>query len=323
MEGSKIHKCFLYFFLFLFLLIPSCVATKEKTYINDLPKIDQTEQQRLNDINILVDKNNTGRFRTSIVLNQDVSMFNTATQDNNPYMFVTAISGDNIDDLVFKDLQFDCFPYNLQSMIFVCTFVFDVSANTNWEYKNIVREVHSITYSIFDTKITSPVLVKIHESIESTELVNSSPIFKNVDFKTQYSSYGKTYNYLLALNWDYLGFGTDQPNENKKIYIRNLTFHYNLLKLEKAFLIFDNLNGKKIEPPIEDEIGEKNPNYQLTSEQAYWSGNFLSYYVSFNSDNTSYRQISDFLEMEYSVNDSKENKKVILSSVQLYDFLKI
>ena len=307
-------------FLSLFFVFSSC-STKEKTKEIDLPKINKVDQTRLNDVNILVDKQNKANFKTSIILNQDVSMFNTGVQETNQYMFVKKVDGENVDDIVLLGKQEDCFLVDRISQKYACTFDFEVLASQSWESKNIVREISSITYSIFDTEIISPVSIKIFETIESTELINSSKIFKNLEFKNLFSTNTNTNEFLIALNWDYLGFDTDIPDAEKMIHIKKLYFHFNQLKIENAFLIIDNFNGQELNPPREDELKGSNIDYKLTSEQAYWSGNFLRFYVSFDSDNTSYKQVSDFLEMEYSINESLESRNVLLSSIQLYDFL--
>ena len=329
MRGSrKIERLFKSgFFLSSFLFLSTC-ATKENQEELQLPKIDKVEQIRSNEINILVDKQNKGSFKTSILLNQDVSMFNTGTQEKNPYMFIKKVQGENIDDISFLGKQEDCLMVDEQSVDrqsrkFVCTFDFEVTANSNWKSKNIVREVHSITYSIFDTEIVSPVSIKVFEKIESTELINSSQIFRNSNFYNFHSTNTTNNEYMFALNWNYAGLGKDLPDDDKKIHIRNLNFHFNYLTLEKSFLLIDNLYGQEIDPPREDELQGSNFDYQLTGEQVWWSDNFLFIYISFNSNNTSYKQVADFLEMEYSINESLETKKVLLASIQLYDFVNI
>ena len=293
------------------LFYTSCSAIINKSLI---PKIDKVTQTKTSEINLIVNKDNKADIKTSILLNNDIS-----SVDSN--VSISRVDGDNINDLSITGEKKDCFKNNGEAKGFVCTFDFSVVAKDNWEAKNVVRVINSITYKIYDTEIVSPVSIKVYEGVDGVELMNSSLLFTTPDYKTLTFQSNKYEGNLISLNWNrYIDYGSDLGDDNK-VHIKKLFFHFDYLKINSASIGISNLNGEEVNPPRYDKFEIPEFDYVLTKKQMEYSDNYLKLDIEINKEKTSYKQVSDFVEMHYSLNDSTEIKKVFLFTAQLCDFI--
>ncbi len=283
-----------------------------------IPKITVLEQTNSTNLNLYVNKNTFSSFTIPVILDVDVSMFNTGTSTSNNKLYVKDVIGENIDDLKITGIQRDCFRGAENSNNkYVCTFDFSIEANSTWVSKQEERKITQISFQILDSVITCPVQIYIHENSEPAKYVYDCPILKNMDYKVLVNS-STSQKFGLALNWDIAGWGGLSWEDDFYATIVGFRFDNELYDLTSFTIIKDNDEGISI-PEQKISFDLNNVNYALTSRQCYWGGNFVDFTVTLKD--SSKHCISDSFIMQYTINGGSTVYEVNLATIQIYNLM--
>lgn len=302
--------------LFVTITCVACVSIEEP--VDEYkPTVSVFEQVDATNINVCVNKNNSASFTIPVVIDVDLSMFNTGTESTNNKLFVNSIIGENLDDLSIISIQRDCLEVNSKNSRYVCTFDFKVSTKSNWVTNQPLRQITQIEFKLLDSIINVPVKINIYEKIDNVDFVNQCAILNNIEYLTLVNDLSFQSAYKLALNWNIVGWGGISWEDENYATIVGFRFANSSLKLDSFNVIVANEEGYKIpEKIISFDLNDVN--YDLTSKQCYWTGNFVNFEVSFANINE--QCVSDCLIMQYTLNGSSDIYEVNLATIQLYDY---
>ncbi|MDR0697522.1 MAG: hypothetical protein LBF68_08370 [Christensenellaceae bacterium] len=310
------------------ILSSSCVSTKKPNVNGDdyNPIVSIIKQPQSSNMNVYVNKTSNATFSIPVIVDTDLSMFNTNTAKSNDKLYVSNIVGENIDDLLIAGLQYICFTadtgiVDATHRNFVCVFNFEVSPKTNWISKDAIRKVTQITFEILDSTISVPVVVNIFEKADDAKFIDECPILNNTQYFTlserviEHIDNNPCFN--LALNWNIQGWGGRDWEDDNYATIVGFRFANLALQLEAFAIIVDNDEGIPIEE-TSVPLNLDNVNYDLTSRKCYWSGNFVEFKVTIVG--SANQIVSDALIMQYTLNGGTEMYDVNLATVQLYNY---
>lgn len=321
-------------------VVLSCSCSQGDSYVT--PELEYVEQTNTTDHHILVNEQTPGVFTTSIALKQDI--YNTMIFLDIPAINPIAFEGENIEDLTFSILKDGTTGrlftgdnyYRDNDNNYVFTLKLNVNVNSNWKRKGVLRKITSITYSILNLELVSPVNVNIYEDFDSYETFSSCESIENssILFPTGFKYYCEStlyddfhWTFKVGLFWKSSIGRNENVNieSDEAIRIKSIYFHFNLIKFDNLSIsVYDEANG-----PYDDadhlsdtlckieQLDFTNSDYVLSNDQTRCTSR-LYLDSTFANTSTGYREVSDFLEMEYSLNDSTETKKVLLSSIQLF-----
>ncbi|MDR2046927.1 MAG: hypothetical protein LBP79_03360 [Clostridiales bacterium] len=329
----KVHKFFRYVLVTLSIalfaiLSVSCVKKNSNGGNGDdyNPPVSIIEQPKSSNLNIYVNKSSNGAFSVPVIVDTDLSMFNTNTAKSNDKLYVTNVIGENIDDLLIVGLQYSCFTadtgiVDATHRNFVCVFNFEVSPKTTWISKGAIRKITKITFKILDSAISVPVAVNIFEKADNSKFIDECPILNNTQYLTLSERVAEHIDgkscFNLALNWNIQGWGGNDREDDDYATIVGFRFANLALQLETFAIIVDNDEGIPIEE-TSVPLNLDNVNYDLTSRKCYWSSNFVEFKVTIVGSGN--QIVSDSLIMQYTLNGGTEMYEVNLATIQLYDY---
>jgi hypothetical protein len=310
------------------ILSVSCVSTKKSIDDGDNynPNVSVIEQPESSYLNVYVNRSSNAVFSIPVIVDTDLSMFNTNAAQSNSKLYVADIVGEGIDDLLIAGLQDSCFTadtgiIDATRRNFACVFNFTVSPKTTWTLRGAIRKISQIKFKILDANISVPVSVNIFEKADNAKFIDECPILNNAQYLTlseravQHIDSKPYFN--LALNWNIQGWGSSDWEDNKYATIVGFCFTNLALRLESFAIIIDNDEGVPIDE-VRTLIDISNVNYDLTSRKCYWSGNFVEFEATIVDDK--YQVVSDSLIMQYTLNGGAEVYEVNLVTVQLYNY---
>ncbi|MDR2266255.1 MAG: hypothetical protein LBE09_01535 [Christensenellaceae bacterium] len=280
-------------------------------------------QPETSNINLYVNRTVSANFTLPVIVDADLSMFNTNTSSSNDNLQVTNLIGENIDDLLITGMQQNCVgtsvTANSSKQFFACTFDFEVIAKSNWTSIVAVRKITKIEFKLLGTIFEVPVKISIIEKDTTAKFIGECPILKNTSYLT--IAERKTQliepKFNLALNWRIEGWGGTDSEDDRYATIVGFRFANSALNLDAFALIIDSNEGYPIPESVLD-LNLADVNYNLTSRQCFWGGNLVQFQVSFIED--AYQVVSDSLIMQYTLNGGTEVHEVNLATIQLYDY---
>ncbi|MDR2090071.1 MAG: hypothetical protein LBP62_00175 [Clostridiales bacterium] len=304
----------------------SCVSAKDSNGGGDdyNPHVSVIEQPKSSDLNVYVNKTDNASFSIPVIVDTFIYL-NSNTAKSNDKIYVTDIAGENIDDLSVAGLPYIFFAedagiIDAAQRNFVCVFNFDVSPKATWVSKGVVRKITQITFKIFDAAISVPVAVNIFEKEDNSKFIYECPILKNTQYLTLSNRVLRHMNkplFTLALNWNIQGWDGSDCEDDRYATIVGFRFANSALRLERFAVIVNNDEGVPIEE-ISVPINLSDVNYDLTSRQCFWSGNFVEFEASIVDEGN--QIVSDSLIMQYTLNGESRVYEVVLATVQLYDY---
>ena len=307
----------------------SCVSTRKNPVKENPPTVVAKERQVAGEMHVFANQTVHAAFSIPVLVDQNLSMYNTGTRGSNDKLFVKSISGERIEDLRIEGLQSDCFTMDGKAGVSasdcsVCIFDFMVVPNADWTEKGIVRKVTSISFRLLNCDVNVPVDISIYEKENDVDFLQQCPIVNERQYRTLSQRILNTdqfinqnHAYSLALNWNIQGWGGVDGEDDHYATIVGFRFANEALRLKTFSIIKDNEEGVPIdETKIAFDLA--NTHYDLTSRQCYWGGNFVEFEVEIAKNDL--QIASDSLIMQYTLNGESEIFEVNLATVQLYRY---
>ncbi|MDR0751910.1 MAG: hypothetical protein LBF12_04935 [Christensenellaceae bacterium] len=280
------------------------------------------------DITVFVNKETSARFTIPVVVSASLSMYNTGPKPSNDRLYLSDISGENIEDLDIYSIQRQCFQTYYESKdtrLFVLTFEFEISTLDDWTSKGIIRKITDLQFTILNEIIPVHVNIKILEKFETVMLFYECPIIRSSDYPTwtraQYSGHDGMSIFNVGLYFDDAGFGGSgfDEDDDKFITITGFRFYSEVLKLDNIELVILRRQSKNVYDEEIIPLSIENTNHNLTSLQCLLGGMLLKIDVSHTRDDC--QVASDNLIMQYTENgDTEKVYEVSLATIHFNDY---